>query len=399
MNYRLFFSAILLLSLLFATDSKAKNINETALEILRNSPDFKSENLELKTLESALKIDNNLPDPQLDGEYLVAPGDESNRWATALSWGIDWPGVYSAKGKEAKKKLSAAEVALHNRRTERLYEIKTLLIDYILCKQKLLLLDELTNNNDSIYRLSKKAAEKEELSVLDLNKIRLEYANIKGAKATVMSEEASIISDLASLAGKDCSEVLRELESEFPPVYLPSEEMLNEGLKTAPTVKLAKSEVEAARQSKKVARMEALPSLSIGYKHAYEDGIHFNGGLLGISIPIFSSRGKQKAADASILEAEFKVDAATQSVENRVQQSLSKLRLLKQQIDEIEPILNSSNHNAILLKAYKSGLITMVDYLTERNYFINAAMEFLSLKHSAAMAQIELSKSLETVDF
>ena len=399
MIYKITFPTLLLLSLFIATDAGAKNINETALEILRNSQDFKSEILEFKSLESSLKTDNNLPDPQLDGEYLVAPGDETNRWATELSWGIDWPGVYSAKGKEAKKKLSAAEVALNNKRTERLFEIKSLLLDYILCKQKLLLLDQLTNNNDSIYRLSKKAAENEELTVLDLNKIRLEYANIKGAKATVLAEEASIESDLTALAGIDCSGVLKELDCEFPIIYLPAEEMIGEKIKSAPVVNLAKSEVEAARQSKKVARMEALPSLSIGYKHAYEDGIHFNGGLLGISIPIFSSRGKQKAADASILEAEFKVDAATQSVESRVQQSLSKLKLLKQQIDEIEPILNNSDHNAILLKAYKSGLITMVDYLTERNYFINAAMEFLSLKHSAAMAQIELSKSLETVDF
>lgn len=397
MNHRHIFPFIFLL--LSFVGIHAKTIDEAAFQILKNSLEFQSDSLTLRTLATAYKIENNLPDPQLDGEYLVAPHDVDNRWATELTWGIDWPGLYSAKGKEAKKKLSAAEESIKNKRLERLFEIKTLLLDYILCRQKLSLLEELTLNNDSIYKLSTKAVENQELSLLDLNKIKLEYANIKGAKATVLNDEASVLSELATIAGCDCKSLLADVDCKFPDIYLPAVDDLKAGIDNATAVNYAKTEVEAARQAKSVARMEALPSLSIGYKHAYEDGMHFNGGLLGISIPIFSSQGKQKAANAAIREAEFKIETARNSVENRMEQSLSKLKLLKQQIDEIEPILQSADHNAILLKAYHSGLITMVDYLTERNYFINASMEFLTLRHEAALAQAELQRNIETVGF
>ena len=379
--------------------SAGANLDETALSILKGSIEYQSDKYSLETLSKSLQSENNLPDPEISGEYLFAPGEEPDRWGAEISWGVEWPGVYGARNKEAASKMTAAQKALYLKRVDKLVVIKKLLLDYILCQQRISLLEELNQNNDSIFKLAEKSARDGEMTTLDLNKIRIEYANIKAAKAILIEESATIENDISAIYGGDCSAMLKAMDCKFPEISIPSSSQL-EGLGSRSAYSASmQAEVESARQSKEVMKMERLPSLSVGYKHAYEDRVHFNGPTLGVSIPLFSSRGKQKAAQAAIAEAEFKVEAAEKSVESEAGQQLKKLILIKGQLDDIEPILKNADHNATLLKAYKGGVITVVEYLVERNYFTNASSELLTLRHAAAVTQTELMKYLTEIDF
>ena len=388
-----------ILLIAFCGSLNARNLNETAYHILKQSPEFKAQTYALESSFSTLRTSSNLPDPEVGGEYLIAPVSEDNRWAAELSWSVEWPGVYGARGKEAGSKMTAAERNVFAGRVEKLAEIKNLLLDYVQCRKKIELLDELNHNNDTIYQLAEKSAKGGELTVLDLNKVKLEYANIRGSKAALLDEEAAIIGELSQIYGGDCSELLGAMECEFPVIITPSDSEIARIKESAPAVQIANAEAEAARKAHSVAKMEALPSLSIGYKHAYEEETHFNGVLLGVSIPIFSSRGKQKAAKADIMEAELRAEAAAQVVEAEVQAILRRLTLMKQQIEEIEPIVENADYNATLLKAYKGGVITLIEYLADRNYFTTAAIDLVGLRHSAAKAGIELQKYLITESF
>lgn len=374
--------------------TNAESLKSTALRILTESPEYLTETYSLESVKANLKTESNLPDPELGGEYLVAPVKEDNRWAAELNWGIEWPGVYSARGKEGDMKINAARENIEAQRAERLAEITDLLLDYVRCRKKLALLDELSQNNDAIYHLAEQATKGGELTVLDLNKVKLEYANIRVAKATLIDEEAEIIAGLSQIYGKDCTGLLGQMECAFPAVTIPSEAEIAAIKDTAPAVKAAMAEAEAARKRKDVAKMEALPSLSVGYKHAFEEGTHFNGATLGISIPMFSSRGKQKAAKADILEAEIKAEAAAAGTVSEAMASYRRLKLITEQIAEIAPIVENSDYNATLLKAYEGGLITLIDYIAERNFFTNAAIELVGLRHNAAKAMAFLERYL-----
>lgn len=377
--------------------SKAESLDATALEILKHSPEYQYGNLKLTSVEKENATLSNLPDPELGGEYLVAPVSEDNRWALELSWGLEWPGVYNARSKEARLKTSVFEKELQAHRAEKLAEIKDLLLDYIRTCRKLSLLDELSQNNDTIYRLAVEATKGGEMTVLDLNKIKLEYANIRVAKATVLDEQADIITSLSSIYGEDCHSLLKKMDPQFPVVEPPSKDVIEAIKKSAPAVEAAKAEAEAAKLGKKVAKMEALPSISFGYKHAYEEGTHFNGATLGISIPVFSSKGKQKALDAEISAAEFKADATSQEIETETLALIRRLELITSQINEIAPIIENTDYNATLLKAYKGGQLTLIEYIADRNYFTNAAVELVTLRHNAAKTMALLQRYASTL--
>lgn len=382
-----------------STFNVGEAIDVVAMKILCESPGFQADIYSFRSLEADLKTSSNLPDPELSGEYLVMPQDVDNRWTAEISWGLDWPGVYRAKGNEAKSKKNMADKAMYARRIEKLSEIKDLLLDYILCRQKCILLDELDKNNKKIYELSEAQTRNREMTLLDLNKVKIEYSNIKSALASLYEEETEIIGTLSEIYGDDCEQLLKNLDCRFPEIYIPGNIEMNQIRNNSPQYQTVLAEAETARQGKKVSKMEALPSLSIGYKHQYEDGMHFNGATLGISIPIFSSRGKQKAAAAQILEADFNVETTAGYIETEVNTLTNRLKLLKQQVEEISPYVEDTDYNSVLVKAYEEGLLSLLDYISERNYFTNAAIEFVTLRHSAAKIQNKLQKYLQTYSF
>lgn len=392
MLHRLLYIAFCLAFLFCSLNAQSESLDRVALKILLGSPGYKAENYSLESAYRNLKTASNLPDPELGGEYLVMPADVDNRWTTELSWGLEWPGVYGARSKESSMKMTATEKAVASQRAERLSEIKGLLLDYLQCRQKMEIIEELSQNNDTIYRLALEAARGGELTILDLNKVKLEYANIRSARAALTDEEAGVVSEISGILGSDARSLLETLDGSFPELRLPTETEIRELKNRAPDVVAAQAEAKAAQQGRKVSRMEAFPNISVGYKHQFEDGMHFNGATLGISIPIFSSRGKQKAAEADIKEAEFKADAVGMEIEATAESLLQRLTRTKEQIEEVSGILESVDYNTTLLKAYQGGVMTLLEYISDRNYFTSAALELISLRHAAAKAQSQLDK-------
>lgn len=370
----------------------SRSLDETAAMILNESPAYKINQKSLATSEAELMPGANLPDPELAGEFLAAPPDESNRWAAELSWSLEWPGVYNARKEQIALQKNALSAALDATAFEQLTEIKSLLLQYILQQQKIDIIDRLALANDSIYQFAQNARKGGELTVLDINKIKLENANLRASRAALTDELGSTISGLSEIYGGDCYELLTQMDCHFPDIVFPEEDNIDRLAAESSAVKAAQKESEAIRAGDKIARMENLPGISFGYKHAYEDGIHFNGATLGITLPIFSGKHKRQAIKIAAEEADYKAEAAARSARTELAVGFKRLKIMKEQIAEVEPLIFSSDNHATLLKAYESGLITLLDYLTERNYFTTATIQFIELKYAAAQVALDLQK-------
>lgn len=372
----------------------AETLESVALKILDKAPATSEDLYELKRADASMGVVANLPDPEVGGEYLFAPESDDNRWAVEATWGVEWPGVYGARKKEAKGQVDVTQKAVNVRRIERLAEIKGLLLEYIACRQKLAILNELNQNNDSIYHLAEQSHRGGEMTVLDLNKVRLEYANIKVAKVALHDEESDVMQQLSVIYGEDCAGLLSGLDCEFPEIVYPTGQQMEDIRNNAPAVMQAMAEEETTARGIRVAKMEGLPSLSLGYKHAYEEMTHFNGAILGVSIPIFSNRGKKHKAEVDYMDSQFRTAKVAAETMTEAELNLKRLRVLDEQIKELAPIVENADYNSTLLKAYKGGVITLIEYLTDRNYFATAALELVNLRLTAARLGTTLSKFL-----
>lgn len=385
--HRILLAAGFQLAVFLGASSQPLTPADVAMKILEASPATHANALGIASLSESLKTESNLPDPEIEGEYLFAPGDEKNRWGAGISWGIEWPGVYSARRREVRGKMSAAEAASYKARRERLTEIKRLLLDYVLAEEQLKILKGIKDSNDSITALSEKAERHGELTRLDFNKLRLEQAILSGSMSAVLNSRQEALTQLNIIYGEDCSSLLKSMECSLPEVAVPAEKV---DYLQSPAVQTAKAEADASKEALNVARTEAYPGLSIGYQHAYEDGVHFNGATLGISIPLFSSRGKKAAARAALTESEFKVEKAAAEAKAEVEGAERKLIILCRQIEEMWPVVNDPGNTELLMKAYRGGVITLIDYLNERNYFTNASLELVSLRYEAAKLLLDM---------
>ncbi len=360
---------------------------EVAQKILDASPASRIDELGITSLAESLKSASNLPDPEIEGEYLFATGNERNRWGAGVSWGLEWPGVYGARKAEAAKKLSAAETAAALSRRDRLIEIKRLLLDYVLQQSQMAVLQEIKLTNDSIMHLAQKSESQGEMTRLDMNKLRLEHATLTGSILTLQDSEAETVMRLSMLYGDDCTPLLKDMACEFPEIEVPEDK---KDLLLSTSVAAAQADAEAAKSALNVAKRESYPGLSIGYQHAFEDGSHFNGATLGITIPLFSSRGKKAAAKAAIAEAELKAEKAASDAKMEFEGCERRLIILIRQAEEMSAVVEDNENVNLLLKAYNGGVMTLIDYLNERNYFVNAKLDLLNIRHSAANLLLDM---------
>lgn len=384
---------ISLLSLIFITGQAGNRSAESvAQEIVASSP-------RLKTIRANYDADNarnltqsNLPDPEIEGEFLAAPAGEQNRWGAGISWGLDWPGVYMARKEVAKAETNLNRMKIKNEEYGLSVETRGLLLDYILQSMQISTLRSILETTDSISTLAIKSRNGGEMTQLDLNKIKLEAVSLNARLTTLLDSRMQTVAALSLIAGYDCSSLLSEMEIEFPKGNTISEDDIERLISSSYPMEEAKASIKLAEVEKKAASREKLPGISFGYRHSFEDGNHFNGGSLGLSLPLFSAKGKSYAADVYRRAAELAAEETAQNSKNEAAAALKRKNILDKEIAEMAPLLESKDSQDLLLRAYKGGVITLIEYLNERNYYLEATLQLFELRHASAKQNLELIK-------
>lgn len=338
-----------------------------------------AKNIEAQTL-------GNAPDPEISGGYMIAPKGETNRWDVGVSYAMEWPGVYGARrsmGKVTRNANDAEILALAN--AKRL-EILTKIEEYLYADQRLNLMQQMADATDSIQILAEKSRRGGQMSQLDLAKISLERGRVDSELAKIKNDKVTLEGELTTLnGGYNAKALLESIDRNVIAEPLMPIESYIDGAKSNPDFLKAMADFEAAKQNVKVANAENLPSLSIGYAHEFEDGMHFNGANLGVSIPLFSTRGKKKAAKAAVAAAEHAATAVADRTESEVKALYDQVVALDKALEVPKQIFSSTDYTALLLKSYRGGEISLVDYLQERTWFIETYLDFLEQTYLRAI--------------
>lgn len=359
---------------------------EAADAILSRNGDYLSaivakdaKNIEVQTL-------GNAPDPEISGGYMIAPKGETNRWDVGVSYAMEWPGVYGARrsmGKVTRNANDAEILALAN--VKRL-EILTKIEEYLYADQRLNLMQQMADATDSIQILAEKSRRGGQMSQLDLAKVSLERGRVDSELAKIKNDKVTLEGELTTLnGGYNTKALLESIDRNVIAEPLMPIESYIDGAKSNPDFLKAMADFEAAKQNVKVANAENLPSLSIGYAHEFEDGMHFNGANLGVSIPLFSTRGKKKAAKAAVAAAEHAATAVADRTESEVKALYDQVVALDKALEVPKQIFGSTDYTALLLKSYRGGEISLVDYLQERTWFIETYLDFLEQSYLRAI--------------
>lgn len=324
----------------------------------------------------------NAPDPTVEGDYMWMPEGVDNRWSVGIGYEFEWPGVYKSRRELGKAMRDAnaaeADAGVYEKYIEILKEIGT----YLYAERRIEMMSHIQAATDSLYSAAVRATKGGQMSRLNLSKITLEQGRVNTLIANLQAEKSGSEGALKTLnGGYDCTALLNSIDRSWVMTPTHSLEEYLEEARTNPELKKAISDLEVADRNIGVAKAEGLPGLSIGYHHDFEDAMHFNGATLGVSIPLFSNRGKVKAAKAAKAVAEYQVNVTTDKVESEITALYDEVQLIDQALKVPMEVFATTDYNTLLLKAYRGGELSLTDYLQERSWFSEAHLDLLELQY------------------
>lgn len=365
-----------------AIGSWAITPQQAADMILGRNGDWRLAVIEQEAKDLDSKTLANAPDPEVEASYLVAPKGETNRWGVELNYGFEWPGVYGARREvaEAMRQANAAEASAvaYGKRMEILSEIGS----YLYADRRLSIMRKMSASTDSLMDITARLVAGGQMSRLDLSKLQLERGRINTQIANIEAEKRSAEGNLQTMnGGLDCTGLLETIDRTFVMTPLHSLDLYLEEAMERPQVTQAIAELHAAQHGVQVAKGEGLPGFSVGYTHEFEDGMHFNGANIGVSLPLFSNKGKVKAAKAAEAAAEFRKATAVDQAHSDIRAMYDEVVALDESLRVPSEVFGQTDYSTLLLKAYRGGELSLVDYLQERAWFQEAHLDFLELQY------------------
>lgn len=356
---------------------QAAGYEEAADSIVASNPEVRAAYATVYADGLTLDVSNNLPDPEIEGELLFPERGGEKRWSVGVSQGFEWPGVYTARRRANRAAGAAAEATAEVLRSSLRAEALSALADYRNARANLNILETIAHDNDSLLRLTGRLAATGNTGRLDLNKLRIERERIGARVADWSDRLLQARGALEAIAGRDISQVLARFES--ADIRLEAPAPLDVWIAAA-------RGSAAARLAGKAEQAAGLPGFNIGYAHAFEEGNHFDGVSLGVSIPLFSGRGSKKRADAATAAARLDKEAVDDRLETEVRTAYESAAAAYRKIAPMREAVENSDNAALLKKALAGGQINLITYIQETNYFLEARAELLDLEYRYAKA-------------
>ena len=369
-NNRLYiFIAILIITIF---DSNAITIESILDSIANNNPLLMSKRAEIEAKIADIKTTNNLSDTEIGFEYQNGTNINGQKYGVSISQGFEWPGMYIARSKANNAKVKAAEYEFQIDKLDILLTSKKLCLSIVNANRKINVQTQIYNGIKQLSTEYDKGYRHGEISILDINKLKIELLNVKQVLDQSITERNILIDKLTALNGNKTIANIATLD-QYPNQELRDfETYTNEFISLDPKLNYEAQLLNSSNKEVSMAKLGWLPKFSVGYKFANELGDKFNGIEVGMALPIFSNINKVKIAKSAQLSAQFNEQDILTETSTEIKSNYAQVVYLKSQIHSYNAILKDSTNLDLLKKALDGGQITLLNYLLELRYFLEA---------------------------
>ena len=380
----------ILAAALVLSSAQAITIDDVLTQVKQNNTQLKAAGARLDADQKSLKSSNNLPDPEVGGAYLFGKGPLDDKWEIGISQQVEWPGVYSARSNAADAFISALQHGYSAEQLEVLNQARSLCIDIVGYNNLIQFNQGVLDNLNRLFDTYNKALAHGEVSIIDVNKLKIERLLIQQKIDEATSLRTAAVEQLKGINGGIDIAGAESINTYAPLPLLSLEQHLTQARSSSPLLAKQNALVTAQSKNATATARQSLPSLSLGYRHVCEMGDHFNGISMGVSLPVFSNRGKKSAARASVFAAEMDASFTQNAIESNIATCHQRATALKNQIGVYDNALTSTDNIAVLNKALNGGEMSLLNYLQELRYFVEAQAVMLSLQndYNKTLAQL-----------
>lgn len=316
--------------------SQNKNIEELLNEIEQNNIELKGYQSFIESQQLKNKSTNNLPDPQLSGYYLPF-GDNTTGDYTEfqISQSFEFPSVYAARGKWNDSKSQQLALTYSKKRKEVLLHTKNLLLELVFLQKQKTIETERRTQGKQVFDQIQELFNKEQVGLLDLNKAKIAWIQEQFVVELIENDIQFLMSKLKTLNGGNPINGI-SLQTMFPQKIETIENLWQEKLTNEPLLQELKANEAASFQKVKLEKNKALPNVVLGYNYQGISGNNNSGFYGGISLPLWSSKNKVKAAKANYKYLQSNTQVITTSFYAQFQESYNRHELMLEKFNEYQ---------------------------------------------------------------
>lgn len=364
----------------FSSILKSIEANSTRLESARIKD--KAEKLESKDLYT-------LEDPEVGFDYLFGAEGIGHRIGFEVSQGFDFPTVISQKRKMAKEMQRVSELKYLSERQQLLLNARKLCIQVVYCNAIMDHLNEDLEETTAMSKAYETLFDKGEATAIDRNKAHQAFLFFKTEYDEFLAMRENLLNELKCLNGGNAVEI-SDTAFVFSPLSNDFDGWLAQNIGLHPELQLAEGELQAEKQSLKVAKGSRIPGFKIGYTGEFTREEKYQGPTIGLSLPLWGSGRKVKVA-------KLHVEAAEKSLEDTRLHLTTQLRGVYREALQLQDTylryrkhLTECDNSELLKKSLDSGQITLLQYLQERQFVHEMHEKILIAERDLALRKAEL---------
>ena len=328
--------------------------------------------------------------PEVEFGYLPGNADEMGNMTTfKVSQKIEFPTVYSQKNKLSKLQQEQSDFEFQSQRLTVLNDASRFYIQRIYLLKANKLFADRKSNAEQLLRSFEQKQQAGETNILEVNKLKLELAQARKLLAMIETQQNTVDKQL-SLANAGKAFTFNSLDYPLFP-YIDTEELVRLYREKDPELRIVSGNVNIASQEIKLEQNKNLPEIALNYGYEKTPEVKYAGPGAAMTIPLWQNKNRVKQARSGWEFAQAKLTEETLGRENSIREKSAQLAILKASLDEMQSTLSSVNSVELLGKALSAGEISLINYLTEVQYFYLMQEELLNLEHDYYLLLADLN--------
>ncbi len=324
-------------------------------------------------------------------EYGHFPGNKSSigiKRTLDVTMEFEFPTTYFNKQKISKTQAENMSYLTQNQIQNILLKARDYYFELVYLNKYYLVLTKRNDQANTLMKAYQQKFDKGDANILDLNKAKMQLAEAESQLRLNVSMIAIYTEKLSMLNYNNKVVVFDTL---YPVIPLKSfDSLYNELVAKHPLLKSYSKETELANQQISLNRSEWWPDLEVGYSGEDILGDIFQGIKVGISIPLWHDLNKVRYSKVFAEFAKLNEQSMYNQTESWLQQKYMEVLALKQNYEEYEQVLASSNNLAMLERSLKLGQISLIEYLFEMTYYYRMYDQYLIYEKSYYLALSEM---------
>lgn len=299
----------------------------------------------------------------------------------------------------AAKNLAQARLSVED--AERVLRLEVVRAFYNLLANQQIIADlrEVLAGQENLLQAGQKRFAREDISILELNTLRLDHDQVRNELANKLRERVSLEKQLRLLAGLQDEGSLTatgDLLDISPKSSAIADRAALQSciLANRPDLKAAQLAVEVREAELRLAQARRMPNVALGPRYKRDNHQDFIGGEIAVPLPFFNRNQEEittALANRNVGRAELEgrmltvkqeVDSAYKALD------VAKERLAGYESDYLEDIGKTM---ALTRKAYESGEMTIFEFSVTRDRLAQTRLRYLdaALGHLQAVAELE----------